>query len=97
MNEKSIDLTHPDYIRQTKAQWRELPKSMIVIEYCGRGDPMFGGSADDRVMLEDGRIREPLADRGKTAEFATIEEAHAAALRVPNRRPNSILGISPRW
>jgi hypothetical protein len=90
------DLTDSRYVDQFNASWPAKPVSMIVIEYHGRGDPFFGGSADDRTLGTDGLIKV----RGspvKTANFATLEEAHAAALRIPNRRADSRLGVAPSW
>lgn len=91
------ELTDPAYVEEKIAQWGPfLPTSMIVIEFLGRGDPFFGGRADDRALATSGRIKDHPRD-GETARFATIEEAHAAALVIPNRRPHSILGVVPAW
>ncbi|WP_321935346.1 hypothetical protein [Paraburkholderia sp. J8-2] len=95
-NQQTADLTDPACIEQHKSQWRVLPKSMIVIEFHGTGDAFFGGSADDRALGTNGRIKENARDC-ETARFATIEEAHAAALLIPNRRQGSSLGVAPTW
>lgn len=93
----SKSLEHPDFVQEKLAQWKGvLPKSMEVVEFCGTGDPFFGGSADDRPLGTNGTI----LDRGSNdqrAQFATVEEAHTAALAISNRRPKSILGILPNW
>lgn len=78
--------------------WKTLPKSMILIEYLGDGDPAFGGAADDRVVLENGRVADRLCAAGDTrAVFQTVAQAHATAANIPNRRTGSILGVAPVW
>lgn len=79
-----------------KASWAVLPKSMIVAEYHGSGDPFFGGKADDRVLGPCGSIL-PHAANQKAAFFSTIEEADEAARKITNRRPGSVLGVVPTW
>lgn len=90
------DLTNPAYVKQQSRRWTALPKSMIVVEYSGSGDPYYGGSMDDRQLGVDGQIKVP-ASKVDTASFCTIEQAHEAALRVTNRRPGTILGVVPIW
>lgn len=90
------DLTNPEKVEELLSRWGALPKSMIVIEYGGTGDPFFGGNADDRTLGIDGLIRLPMS-KVETAEFDTIQQAHEAALKVTNRRPNTILGVAPTW
>lgn len=90
------DLTNPAYVDDVPARWTAPPKSMIVVEYSGTGDPYFGGSMDDRALGVDGRIKPP-ASKVETATFATIHQAHDAALKVANRRPGTILGVVPSW
>lgn len=94
-----LSLEMPAYVENLKARWgNALPKSMIVIEYCGDGDKAFGGSADDRPLGESGRIFKRSWDTSeKPAEFLTIEAAHQAAQKVLNRREGSILGVAPSW
>jgi len=93
---KKPDLTDPAYVERSNAQWAVKPASMIVIEFSGTGDPFCGGSADDRVLGIDGRIKER-ASRAESASFETVEAAHAAACSIPNRRPGSVLGVAPTW
>lgn len=90
------ELGDPRYTAKMKALWRIQPTSMIVVEYYGDGDPFFGGSADDRVLGECGSIL-PRAPNRPAAVFDTIEEAAEAALKIPNRRPGSILRVIPSW
>ena len=90
------DLTNPVYVKQQSTRLTALPKSMIVVEYSGSGDPYFGGSTDDRPLGVDGVIKLP-ASKVETASFATIQQAHEAALKVTNRRPGTILGVVPTW
>jgi len=90
------DLTDPSHVAELKASWASLPVSMIIIEYWGIGDPFFGGTADDRPVGVDGLVKH----RGSTvstATFSSIEDAHAAALSISNRRDGSRLGVAPTW
>lgn len=101
MSALSMGLENPEYVARYKAQWQAQgvqPKSMIVIEYCGHGDPAFGGSADDRALGPDGRVLER-QDRLKSEPlvFLTIDEAHDAAKMIVNRRPDSLLGVACSW
>ena len=81
-----------------ETRWGSLPLSMIVIEFHGNGDPAFGGRADDRVLLESGQIQGRVCSKGDvTAVFKTVADAHHAAMKIPNRRPGSILGVAPTW
>lgn len=83
---------------EQETQWATKPISMKLIEYCGDGDPAFGGYADDRVVLDSGRVSEKVPSVGdKSAEFQTVAQAHEFALSIPNRRPGSILGVAPKW
>lgn len=92
-----LSLENARYVSRSLSQWRSLPLSMSVIEYTGSGDPFFGGSADDRALGKNGLILTRPYTQDDIAEFATIEQAHEAAQRIPNRRPDSILGVAPRW
>lgn len=90
------------FVAATRKRWADSktpePLSMIVIEYHGQGDAIFGGCADDRALGADSLIldrHERL--RQAPAVFPNIESAHAAAKLIRNRRPNSILGIAPSW
>lgn len=82
-----------------ETRWGSLPLSMIVIEFHGNGDPAFGGQADDRVLLESGQIQGRVCSKAdaKTAVFKTVADAHQASMKIPNRRPGSILGVAPTW
>lgn len=93
----SLSLEDPAYVPAMLAAWNALPKSMIVIEYCGNGDPAFGGQGDDRVLGTNGSILPRQHTDAKVARFDTVEAAHAAARTIPNRRSNSILGVAPSW
>ncbi|CAN7647114.1 hypothetical protein LJR129_005034 [Acidovorax sp. LjRoot129] len=94
-------LEHPEYVERHKAQWQSQgvsPVSMIVVEYWGDGDRAFGGNADDRALGPNGVILST-QDRLSTepAVFGSIDEAHEAAKRIVNRRPDSLLGASISW
>lgn len=81
-----------------EASWGQKPRSMMMVEYCGDGDPAFGGSADDRIVLSSGMVAESRTSRSAPpAVYETVELAHQAALQIPNRRPNSVLGVLPNW
>jgi len=94
-------LEHIDYVTARLANWggraSNLPTSMTVIEYWGDGDPFFGGQADDRSLGKSGSILPRPTNHADVAVFATIEEAHEAAKKIPNRREGSILGVAPSW
>lgn len=90
------------YVEETRGSWdrRGIPEpvSLMVCEYHGDGDPAFGGQADDRMLGPDGVIlSRDQRSRTQPLEFGTLEQAHAAAAAVRNRRPGSVLGIVPRW
>ncbi|TAL80705.1 MAG: hypothetical protein EPN77_19395 [Candidimonas sp.] len=95
--EARTDLTDPAYIDRCNAMWKVKPKSVIVIEYFGDGDPHYGGAADDRALGVDGKILLSSSSSAPAATFATVEDAHLAAVAIPNRRANSILGVIPSW
>lgn len=86
-----------DVLRQEQ-KWGVLPISLKLIEYWGQGDAAFGGSGDDRVVLTDGLVSgERSSSSDSHAVFSTLQDAHVAALSIPNRRPDSILGVAPIW
>lgn len=58
----------------------------VALEFYGDGDPMFGGSADDRPLKADGTFRSSANFYSPTATFTTAGAAVAAAMRAPNRR-----------
>lgn len=92
----SLGLESQHYVAKVKRQWGDcFPLSMKVIEFCGDGDPAFGGKADDRVLAADGRIG--VGAFAAPAVFPTIEAAHQAAIAIPNRRHGSSLGVLPVW
>lgn len=96
MDPRIMDLRDQAYVEAQKRAWRVPPRSMIVMEFLGVGDPFFGGTADDRPLGISGRIVVPNALED-VAHFATIEEAHAAVQHVPNLRNGGVLGVLPTW
>jgi hypothetical protein len=79
-------------------QWCSAPIYMKLVEHLGNGDPAFGGTADDRVVMKNGRVKDSHTYNDEDeAVFKTLAEAHEVAKKIPNRRPGSILGVSPRW
>ena len=67
-----------------------------VIEFKGRGDPYFGGTADDRPLGTNGRYLTARDWNGgiRPAHFETRESAQRAGEAAP-RRPHSLLGVIP--
>lgn len=62
----------------------------IAVEFFGKGDPFFGGTADDRPLLKDGRFASH-PRREDIAEFPTKDAALEAAQKAPNRREGGFL------
>lgn len=91
-----LDLTSPAYVEKKLSQWKYYPKSMVVVEYCDNWDVDSTADDLDRCLGVDGLLQHP-GSKIEVARFATIQQAHAAALRIPNRRPDSILGVVCRW
>lgn len=90
-----------EYVECQRARWAAqgvIPKSMMVVEFYGTGDPAFGGSADDRALGPNGAILSRIDMLSvKPLVFVSIDDAHEAAKTVVNRRPNSMLGLSISW
>lgn len=102
MNATKLQPGQEGFVQQTRAAWaaRKIPEpaSIVVIEYCGDGDPAFGGNADDRALGPKGLILTKEQWWSATpAEFASLEAAHEACKGIQNRRDETILGIAPRW
>lgn len=78
---------------------RELPEpeapapalQFRATEFCGNGDPMFGGTADDRPLCKDGSFKRHAAE-ADIAVFATEADALAAAEAAPNKRRGGKIG-----
>ena len=68
-----------------------------LLSFGETGIPFFGGTADDRPLGINGSILSRPRKRAEVAVFATIEQAHEAAKRIPNRRAGSLLGVVPTW
>lgn len=62
----------------------------IAVEFYGKGDPFFGGTADDRPLLKNGRFAS-CPRREDVARFPDREASIAAAEKAPNRRPGGLL------
>ena len=100
MDPRIMDLRDQAYVEAQKRAWRVPPRSMIVMEFLGVGDPYLGGTADDRPLGVSGRIidtGQAVMGREPVAHFPTIEAAHKAALKVPNLRAGGVLGVLPTW
>ena len=92
-----LGLESPEYVEKLKNTWQTQPLDMTVIEFFGTGDAFFGGSNDDRPLGKEGRILSRPYNRDAIAIFPSIDAAHEAAKAITNRRPNSLLGVAPRW
>lgn len=102
MQTRQLEPGQDGYVQAKRAIWKAQgspePLSIVVVEYCGDGDPFFGGNADDRTLGPDGLIlTHQMRLRTEPVEFASLELAHEAAKHIVNRRPGSLLGILPRW
>lgn len=65
----------------------------ICLEIHGKGDPFFGGSADDRPLGVNGQFLTTVQTWStKTALFATKQAAQAAGEKA-SRRAGSILSV----
>lgn len=58
----------------------------VVVEFYGKGDPAFGGSADDRPLGKSGEFLTGCYHRSAVAKFESYDEAMAAGLAAANRR-----------
>lgn len=87
----------PFDVESIKRSWPVLPYSMIVMEFAGRGDSFFGGTADDRPLGLDHHLLSPPYSKLKIAIFLNIEAAFEASCKIANRRNGSILGVCPTW
>lgn len=67
----------------------------IVMEFKGKGDPFFGGSADDRPLGKTGKFLSGTYHLDDVAEFETKELGEQAAEKA-ERRPDSLLGVFER-
>ena len=67
-------------------------RKFIVIEFFGRGDPFFGGAADDRTLCVDGIFRSTgTYSRDQVARFGSREEALETALGAGNLRAGGLV------
>ena len=66
----------------------------ICMEFKGKGDPFFGGNADDRALLTDGFFGHS-DERNPAARYLTARDAIAAGERAPNRRSGAVVGAVP--
>lgn len=71
-------------------------QEFICAEFHGKGDRMFGGGADDRILGKSGTF---LTGAGWTrrdyARFASKEAALAAGELASNKRKGSLLSALP--
>lgn len=69
-----------------------MAKKWIVLEFYGKGDRMFGGGADDRVLGKGGAFLTGAGwSRSDYGRFGSKESAIANAECASNRRPGGKL------
>lgn len=68
----------------------------IVLEFYGKGDPMFGGGADDRVLGKNGAFLTGVHSRSDYKTFPSKESALAHGEAASNRRPGGKLLAVPK-
>lgn len=68
----------------------------IAMEFWGKGDPFFGGSADDRPLGKVGEFLRGCYVWSDVAEFGTREAAESAAVAATNRREGGKIGVFER-
>jgi len=73
-----------------------MSKQWIVMEFHGKGDPYFGGAADDRVLGKRGLFLTGVHSPGDYASFSSEGEALRAAELAPNRRSKGLLLALPK-
>ena len=67
-------------------------RKFIVIEFFGRGDPFFGGAADDRTLCTDGVFRSTGTYRREdVARFDSQAAALEFALGASNTRAGGLV------
>ena len=62
----------------------------VCMEFHGQGDPFFGGSADDRILLTDGRFGHS-SESNPPARFSDMNAALEAGRRAGNRRDSALI------
>lgn len=70
-------------------------RRFICMEFSGLGDPFFGGSGDERTLLENGKFGHCLPGTPARALFDTDEQALVAGSRADNLRTGAELGAIP--
>jgi hypothetical protein len=73
-----------------------MSKRWIVMEFHGKGDPMFGGAADDRVLGKHGLFLTGVHTRSDYGSFPSEGAALRAADRATNRRAKGLLLALPK-
>ena len=86
----------PDPTRPGRASHATKSGEWIVMEFHGKGDPMFGGGAEDRVLGKDGFFLTGSHSRDDYGTFASEAAAMRAAEKAPNRRAKGLLLALPK-
>lgn len=69
---------------------RRQEARFVCMEFHGRGDPFFGGSADDRILLTDGSFGHS-SPASPAARFVSLADAAEAGRRASNRREKALI------
>lgn len=78
-------------------QLHVTPIGYKVTEYWGKGDPMFGGSADDRPLCVCGQFKPSGTYRLSDVAIIKTQEAAKAAADAATKRPGGLVSITPVW
>lgn len=73
-----------------------MSQRWIVMEFHGKGDPMFGGGGDDRVLGRNDTFLTGVHSRSDYGSFPSKDAAVRAGERAINRRPKGLLLALPK-
>jgi hypothetical protein len=73
-----------------------MSERWICMEFHGKGDPMFGGAAADRVLGKNGSFLTGSHSRSDYGSFPSKDAALRAGDRAANRRPKGLLLAIPK-
>lgn len=66
-----------------------------VMEFYGDGDPMFGGTADDRMLCTDGLFYRSAETHPPVARFPDRDTALASGNDAANKRDGALISAFP--
>lgn len=73
-----------------------MSKQFFCVEYWGRGDPFFGGNAEDRTLGRSGLFLTGSHGPGEVAAFDSAQAAQDAGEAAANRRPGGLISAHAR-